>query len=79
MKELVEYIAQSLVDQPDQVRVTVLTDNERLVKYQLTVAPEDIGKVIGMKGRTIAAIRTVVSVAHLKDNKRVSIDIVKPS
>jgi hypothetical protein len=74
MKELVEIIAKSLVDSPDQVVVTETTD-EYSVTLELTVAPEDMGKVIGKSGRIAKAIRTVVKAAASKSDKKVIVDI----
>ena len=74
MKELVEIIAKSLVDYPEQVVVTE-TEDADTVTIQLTVAPEDMGKVIGKKGRIAKSIRTVVRAAALKGDKKVVVDI----
>jgi len=74
MKELVEIIAKSLVDAPDQVVVTETTD-EYTMTLELTVAPEDMGKVIGKSGRIAKAIRTVVKAAASKSDKKVIVDI----
>lgn len=76
MKDLVEFIAKSLVDNPDQVRVDRLED-ERIITLELHVAPEDMGKVIGKQGRIAKAIRTVVSAAATNEKKRVSVEIVQ--
>lgn len=75
MKELVELIARSLVRNPEAVSVTVVQKGGMEV-YQLHVAPEDMGKVIGRQGRIAGAIRTVVKAGALKQNKRVAVDIV---
>ncbi|MCI6914937.1 MAG: KH domain-containing protein [Lachnospiraceae bacterium] len=74
MKELVELIAKSLVDQPDLVIVTETSD-ETTVSLELSVAPEDMGKVIGKGGRIAKAIRTVVKAAASKGDKKVIVDI----
>ncbi len=74
MKELVEIIAKSLVDAPDEVVVTETTD-EDTIKIELSVAPEDMGKVIGKQGRIAMAIRTVVKAASSKEDKKVIVDI----
>ena len=74
MKELVELIAKSLVDQPDLVIVTETSD-ETTVSLELSVAPEDMGKVIGKGGRIAKAIRTVVKAAATKGDKKVIVDI----
>jgi predicted RNA-binding protein YlqC (UPF0109 family) len=75
MKELVEVIAKALVDKPDEVRVSETVDNSNIV-CELRVAPEDMGKIIGKQGRIAKALRTVVKAAAVKENKRVTIDIV---
>ena len=74
MKELVEIIAKSLVDAPDEVVVTETTDDDT-IKIELSVAPEDMGKVIGKQGRIAMAIRTVVKAASSKADKKVIVDI----
>jgi hypothetical protein len=74
MKELVEVIASSLVDNPSQVVVTE-TEDENQIVLNLTVAPEDMGKVIGKQGRIAKAIRTVVRAAGSKGNKKIMVDI----
>ena len=74
MKELVEIIAKSLVDAPDQVVVTETTD-EDTVTLELTVAPEDMGKVIGKSGKIAKAIRSVVKAASLDSGKKVIVEI----
>lgn len=74
MKELVELIAKSLVDNPDSVVVNETTD-EDTINLELTVAPDDMGKVIGKGGRIAKAIRTVVKAAASKGDKKVVVDI----
>ena len=75
MKELVKFIAQALVDHPDQVTVNEL-EGESSTIIELRVAPDDMGKVIGKQGRIAKAIRTVVKAAAIKDDKRVTVEIV---
>ena len=75
MKELVEFLAQELVDDPAAVRVTESYD-DRGVRFQLQVAPDDMGKVIGRSGRTAKAIRLVVQVAARKQGTSATVDIV---
>lgn len=75
MRELVEFLARELVDDPDSVRVTESND-DRGVRYQLQVAPEDMGKVIGRSGRTAKAMRLVVQAAARKRSMAATIDIV---
>ena len=74
MKELVEFITKALVKDPDAVSVTVVQKGNMEV-YQIHVAPQDMGKVIGRKGR-ISAIRTVVKAGALKKGIRVAVDII---
>ena len=74
MKELVEVIAKSLVDYPDEAVVTETTDNDT-VTIELKVAPDDMGKVIGKQGRIAKSIRTVVKAAASKGDKKVIVDI----
>ena len=75
MKELLENILKQLVDSPEQVEVKEI-DSEKITVYELRVAQADIGKVIGKEGRTINAIRTVVSCASAKKNKRIMVEVV---
>lgn len=74
VKELVEVLAKALVDHPEQVLVAQ-SETEKSVHLQLTVAPEDMGKVIGKQGRIANAIRTLVKAAAVKDGRRVHVDI----
>ena len=76
MKELLEYLARGLVNDPDQVRVTELHEDDGSVVLELAVADDDYGNVIGRGGRTAAALRTVVKSAAVKDRRRVFVDIV---
>lgn len=75
MKELVETLVKALVKNPDAVSVTVV-EKGNLEIYQVHVAPEDMGKVIGRKGRIANAIRTVVKAGALRENRRVAVDII---
>ena len=75
MRELVEFLARELVDDPDSVRVTE-TGDSRGVLLTLNVAPDDMGKVIGRGGRTAKAIRTVVRAAATRQGVDVRVDIV---
>lgn len=75
MKELVEIIAKSLVDNPDAVQVNEISGEQSLI-LELKVAPEDMGKVIGKQGRIAKAIRTVVKASAIRENKRVVVEII---
>ncbi|WP_424765814.1 KH domain-containing protein [Paenibacillus sp. sgz302251] len=74
MKDLILVIAKALVDHPDQVQINV-KDDDRGTIYELSVHPEDIGKIIGKQGRIAKAMRTVVTSASSKSQKRVIVDI----
>ena len=74
-KDLVQYIAKTLVDCPDQVEVNMI-EGEKSTMLELKVAPEDIGKVIGKQGRIAKAIRTVLSAASVRTGKRVVLEIL---
>jgi predicted RNA-binding protein YlqC (UPF0109 family) len=76
MKDLVKFIAQALVDQPDQVQVNEI-EGEQTSVIELRVAKEDLGKVIGKQGRTARAIRTILSAASTKIRKRSVLEILE--
>ncbi|MBU1169813.1 MAG: KH domain-containing protein [Proteobacteria bacterium] len=76
MKELINYIAQALVDKPDEVEVSEIEGNQTSV-LELKVAKEDLGKVIGKQGRTARAMRTILSAASAKVKKRTVLEIVE--
>jgi len=76
VKELVELIAKALVDNPDKVKVSQL-DGQQSSILELTVAPEDMGKVIGKQGRNAQAIRLILAAAGMKLKKRVDLEIVE--
>ena len=75
-KELIEYIARSLVDDPDEVLVTETPDEQAAV-IELKVAKEDLGKVIGKQGRTARAMRTLLSAARAGAGKRLVLAILE--
>ena len=76
MKELVEVIAKSLVDYPDEVVVTE-KETRKAIILELKVAPSDMGKVIGKQGRIAQAIRAVVKAAASREDKKVIVDILQ--
>ncbi len=76
MRELLEYLAQQLVDQPDEVAVATFEEDDGTIVLELSVADDDYGKIIGRGGRTAKALRTVVKAAAVKDNRRALVDIV---
>ena len=76
MEELVRFIAKNLVDAPDSVVVTSREEGDTVV-ISLSVAPGDMGKVIGRQGRIAKAIRTVVKAASVREEKKYMVDIVE--
>ena len=77
MKDLVKYLATSLVDYPDGVSVDEHSI-EREVTIELSVQQDDLGKIIGKKGRTARALRAIISAVGAKQGKRVFLDIIEP-
>ncbi len=76
MQELLEYLARSLVDDPDAVRVESFDEDDGSVVLELSVGEEDYGQIIGRGGRTANALRTVLKAAAVKEGRRVFVDIV---
>jgi len=76
MKDLIKYIAQALVDKPEEVSVSEVEGNQTSV-LELKVAKEDLGKVIGKQGRTARAMRTILSAASAKVKKRTVLEILE--
>ena len=76
MNDLVEFLVRALVDDPDAVSVQSFEEDDGTVVYEVTVAEDDVGKVIGRSGRTVNALRTVVRAAAVRDGRRVLVDIV---
>ena len=77
MKEVLEIIAKSLVEHPEQVNVTEINNEDNSVTLELRVAQSDMGKVIGKQGRIAKAIRTVMRAASGREGKKVIVDIVE--
>jgi len=75
MKELIEYMAKALVDDPDQVRVEEIEGTNATI-YELSVAAEDMGRVIGKQGRVANAMRTLLRAAAARQGRRVTLEIV---
>lgn len=75
-KELLELLAKALVDNPSSVEVSMI-EGEKSIALEVRVAKEDIGKIIGKQGRIIQAIRTILKVAAVKDDKRVMVEVVE--
>ena len=76
MKELVEFIVKALVDDPSAVEITKV-DGEKVTVFELRAAKEDIGKVIGKRGRTAGAIRTILSAVSARQGKRIVLEIIE--
>ena len=76
MDDLVEYLARSLVDKPDEVSVDSYEEDEGSVVYELSVAEDDVGKIIGRGGRTVNALRCVLRACAAKQGHRVLLDVV---
>jgi predicted RNA-binding protein YlqC (UPF0109 family) len=76
MKDLIQRIAEALVDRPERVTVTALAGSQATV-LELKVAKEDLGKIIGKQGRTAKAIRTILGAASAKEHKRTVLEIVE--
>jgi len=76
VKELVLMVIRALVDHPDEIRITEIP-GEKTVMFEVRVADEDVGKVIGKNGKTINAIRTLLRAATVKDNKKVILEVLQ--
>ena len=77
MRDLLEFLARSIVDAPDKVKVEEFEEDDGTVVLELSVGEDDYGQVIGRGGRTAAALRTVVKAAGASQDKRVLVDIVE--
>jgi uncharacterized protein len=76
VKDLVEFLARALVDDPDAVSVEAFEEDDGTLVYEVTVAEDDVGKIIGRSGRTVNAVRAVVRAAAVRDGRRVLVDVV---
>jgi len=77
VRELLEFLARALVDEPDRVVVEEFEEDDGTLVLELSVGDDDYGQVIGRGGRTAQALRAVVKAAAVKDNRRVLVDIVE--
>ena len=75
MKDLLEYVVKSLVNNPDSVQIDE-SENDGEVVFEVRVAPEDMGRIIGKGGRIAKAVRTLMKAASFKENKRVNVEII---
>jgi predicted RNA-binding protein YlqC (UPF0109 family) len=76
VKDLVEYLARALVDEPDAVSVEFFEEEDATQVYELSVAEDDVGKVIGRGGRTVNALRCVLRACAAKQDRRILLDVV---
>ena len=76
MKELIEYVDKTLIDHPDDLRITEI-EGERTIVFELRCHPEDVGKVIGKSGKTVGAIRTLLGTVAARQNKRAMLEVVE--
>ncbi len=76
MKDLVEYLSRALVDRPDEVRVDEFEEDDGTIVFEVEVAEDEVGKLIGRNGRTINALRTVIRASAVRHNRRVLVDVV---
>jgi len=76
MKELIEYVVKTLIDHPDDLRITEI-EGERTIVFELRCHPEDVGKVIGKSGKTVGAIRTLLSTVAARQNRRAMLEVVE--
>ncbi len=77
MRDLLEYLARAIVDEPDKVKVEELEEDDGTIVLELSVDDDDYGQIIGRGGRTAAALRTVVKAVGQRENRRVLVDIVE--
>ena len=76
MQELIEYVVKTLVDHPEDVRISAI-EGERTIVFELRCHPEDVGKVIGKSGKTVGAIRALLSTVAARQNKRAMLEVVE--
>ena len=76
MKELIEFKVKALVDDPSEVNITEI-QGDKITLYELRVSKTDIGKVIGKRGRTAGAIRTIINAVSTKQGKRAELEIIE--
>ena len=76
MKELIEYVVKTLVDHPEDIRITEI-EGERTSVFELRCHPDDVGKVIGKSGKTVGAIRTLLGTVAARENRRAMLEVVE--
>lgn len=76
MKDLIEFVVKALVDDPSEVKITEI-NGDKITLFELRVSKNDIGKVIGKKGKTAGAIRTILNAVSTKQGKRAELEIIE--
>ncbi|NLG34933.1 MAG: KH domain-containing protein [Lentisphaerae bacterium] len=76
MKELIEYVVKTLVDHPEELRIAEI-EGERTIVFELRCHPDDVGKVIGKSGKTVGALRTLLSTVAARQNRRAMLEVVE--
>lgn len=76
MKKALEYIVAQIVDNPEKVEITELED-QGIINFSITVDPSDMGKIIGKNGKVIRAVRNVVKISAIKQNKKINIALIE--
>ena len=76
MKELIEYVVKTLVDHPEDIRISAI-EGERTIVFELRCHPDDVGKVIGKSGKTVGAIRTLLGTVAARQNRRAMLEVVE--
>jgi predicted RNA-binding protein YlqC (UPF0109 family) len=76
MQELIEYVVKTLVDHPEDIRISAI-EGERTIVFELRCHPDDVGKVIGKSGKTVGAIRVLLSTVAARQNKRAMLEVVE--
>ena len=76
MRELIEYVVKTLVDHPDDLHISEI-EGERTIVFELRCHPDDVGKVIGKSGKTVGAIRTLLSTVAARQNRRAMLEVVE--
>ena len=76
MQELIEYVVKTLVDHPEDIRISAI-EGERTIVFELRCHPDDVGKVIGKSGKTVGAIRALLSTVAARQNKRAMLEVVE--
>lgn len=76
MKELIEFVVKTLIDHPEELRIAEI-EGERTIVFELRCHPDDVGKVIGKSGKTVGALRTLLSTVAARQNRRAMLEVVE--